>query len=376
MTYLVELIRYGLLIAMGLLGLSFLIFFHEFGHFLFCKLFGVSTPSFSIGFGPKLFSRKIGETEFSLSAIPFGGYVETAGLEEVGQGEQKEAKRDDKHSFNRKPYYQKLLVLSGGIIFNLIFAYITLMSVYFVGMPKIALLYPEDQQVIVKNVTENSAAAQGGVLPGDKITNLIYVKNEGLVNEQINNIGEFVSIVKENPRKKVTLLIERNGQKVNKDLIITEKDNQGVAGVEFNISADKIPTLAPLSLIDSIKGGFKATNTIIVKTVTSFKNLFNRSGIKSVGGPLLIIREIVKSAEKGFSMFFILLSLISVNLAVLNLIPLPIVDGGQIVVTTLETITRKSLPEKVRNVVHIVCWVLVIGLMIVLTLWDAKRILM
>src|SRR3990167_855364 len=87
-------------IVIALIGVNFLIAFHEFGHFIFAKLFGISTPSFSIGFGPKLISKKIGDTTFSLSAIPFGGYVEIAGHEEVGQGEQKLAKSQDNNSFN------------------------------------------------------------------------------------------------------------------------------------------------------------------------------------------------------------------------------------------------------------------------------------
>src|SRR5579872_2199524 len=82
----------------GLFGVGFIIGFHELGHFLFCKLFNIRTPSFSIGFGPKLISKKIGETEFSLSAIPLGGYVEIAGAAEVGQGEQKDAQATDEHS--------------------------------------------------------------------------------------------------------------------------------------------------------------------------------------------------------------------------------------------------------------------------------------
>ncbi len=110
----------------GIIGLGFIIAFHELGHFLFCKAFNIRVPSFSIGFGPKLFSKKIGGTEFSLSAIPLGGYVEIAGSAEVGQGEQKEAHANDEGSFARKPYYQKLLVMLGGIAFNILFAYVVL----------------------------------------------------------------------------------------------------------------------------------------------------------------------------------------------------------------------------------------------------------
>src|SRR5690606_27744818 len=106
-------LSYLISIPLGLFGIGFLIGFHELGHFLFCKLFSIRTPSFSIGFGPKLFSKKIGGTEFVISPIPLGGFVEIAGAAEVGQGDQKEASSRDKESFAVKPYYQKLLVMCG-----------------------------------------------------------------------------------------------------------------------------------------------------------------------------------------------------------------------------------------------------------------------
>src|SRR5688572_16061618 len=100
----------------ALLGISFIIALHEMGHFLFCKLFKVSTPSFSIGFGPRLISKKVGTTDFIISAIPLGGYVEIAGNAEVGQGNQQEAARLDEYSFSVKPWYQKFLIMIGGIL--------------------------------------------------------------------------------------------------------------------------------------------------------------------------------------------------------------------------------------------------------------------
>src|SRR5438876_2487139 len=93
--------------VIALLGIGFIIAFHEFGHFLFCKLFNIRTPSFSVGFGPRLISKRIWDTEFSLSLMPIGGYVEIAGAQEVGQGEQLEAASTDEHSFKTKPWYQK-----------------------------------------------------------------------------------------------------------------------------------------------------------------------------------------------------------------------------------------------------------------------------
>jgi len=372
--FVIQILKYVIFTGIGILGLGFLIGFHELGHFLFCKLFKISTPSFSIGMGPKIFSKKIGETEFSLSAIPLGGYVEIAGNQEVGQGEQKEALRDDERSFNNKPYYQKLLVMLGGILFNLAFAYFAFIVLYKVGIPKIALLFPEEQQVIIKNVTSGSVAQEAGLMPGDKIEEILYSKNDCIAKEVINNIPEFVGIIKGLPYQKVTLFVKRGDETETINMVLSNLDSDGQPnmGVEFNVSGD-LPTLEPRGWLESVKEGISATNYLIAKTVASFKNLISRNGIKRVGGPLLIIKEAVKSAEKGYKMFLILLGLISINLAVLNLIPFPILDGGQIAVVSVESLIRRKLPEKAKTAIHVICWVLILGLMAILTFWDVKR---
>src|SRR3990170_5451868 len=153
----------------GIFGIGFLIGLHEFGHFLFCKIFYVKTPSFSIGLGPRLIEKKIGDTVFTLSAIPFGGYVEIAGTSEVGQGEQKEAKSRDQYSFAVKPYWQKMLILAGGIIFNTIFAYATFIILCSLGVPKTPLFYPLNAKEVIQQVIPGSPAASHDFQPGDKI---------------------------------------------------------------------------------------------------------------------------------------------------------------------------------------------------------------
>ena len=151
----------GLMLGItGILGIAFLIFIHECGHFIMCKVFGVRTPSFSIGFGPKLLTKKIGNTEFSISAIPFGGYVEIAGSAEVGQGDQKEAFARDEGSFAVRPFYQKFCIMIGGILFNLIFAYLVLIFVFAVGLPKSEFLYPLNAIPKIETVEEESPQQQ------------------------------------------------------------------------------------------------------------------------------------------------------------------------------------------------------------------------
>ncbi|HLC07551.1 MAG TPA: M50 family metallopeptidase [Candidatus Babeliales bacterium] len=349
-------------ILLGFFGMGFLIGFHELGHFLFAKLFKIRIPSFSLGFGPRLISKKIGETEFCLSAIPFGGYVEIAGAAEVGQGEQKEALATDKGSFAVKPFYQKLCVMLGGILFNLIFAYCAMILLFFAGIPKTPIM----PNTVISTVQAGSAAEKHAFLSGDRILSI----NEEIIG---NNIQKLQTIIEPLALKEVTIVIERNGEKITKNVVIgskaTETTTIGTLGVEF----DFLPT-PPHSLKDAIIKGIALCNTWIKNTCAGFSNLFSRKGINNVAGPVMIIAMTVKGAAAGWQIFLLLLAIISINLAVLNLIPLPILDGGQILFYSIEAIIGRPIPNKVREYIHIATWIMFIILFIYLTTQDVSRI--
>ena len=363
-----DLIKNAFFIFTGICGIGFLIGFHELGHFIFCKLFKISTPSFSIGMGPQLIKKKIGETTFSLSALPLGGYVEIAGMAEVGQGDQKEAGRRDKHSFASKPYYQKLLVLSGGIIFNLIFAYLAFIFLFMAGIPKTPMLFREDIKPIIGSISPGSAAEKANLKTNDKIL--------AINNKTIQNVLEFGTEIKKYPNQKVNLLIERDNQQLNIELTPnakTENDKQvGFIGISYEMGP--ITELAPLPFFQSVKEGIKATNLCIYLTFDAFRSMFRQRSIEGVGGPLLVISETIKGIKKGGKIFLILLAFISVNLAILNLIPVPIMDGGQILFTTIEAIIRKSIPENIKLVIHYICWIGILFLALYLSITDVKKI--
>ena len=359
----------GLFIVAGLLGIGFLIAIHEFGHFLFCKLFKISTPSFSIGMGPVIFKRKIGETVFSLSALPIGGDVEIAGNEEVGQGDQAQAKRNDQYSFANKPYYQKLLVMIGGILFNTIFAYLALTLVFMAGMPKTPILFPDETPAVVGLVKPGSAADQAGLKIGDHI----YQINE----TTIKSTTALNKIIQAAPAQPTRLHVIRDGQNIELLAIpntITAKNKQiGQLGIGFQEPKD-FEILPAQSIITSIQSSFTATNELIYKTYLSFKGLFEQKSVDNIGGPISVIFATVQGAKKGLKYFLILLSLISINLAVLNIIPIPIMDGGQILFVTIEAIIKRPIPEKIRLAIHYACWVLILALIAYLSFGDCKRI--
>lgn len=351
-------------ILLGIFGMGFLIGFHELGHFLFAKLFKIRVPSFSLGFGPQLISKKIGETEFCLSALPFGGYVEIAGAGEVGQGEQKEAHATDKGSFAVKPFYQQFLVMLGGILFNLAFAYFAMIIICMTGIPKTPLM---PHNPFISAIHHESAAQKGGLQVGDKIISI----NE----EEIgSNIQKIQPIIQPLALKEATIVIERNGEKITKTIIIgskeTETETVGILGAEFEFS----PTPPASSLKDAVVQGISMCNRWIKNTFAGFSTLFSKKGINQVAGPVAIIAMTVKGAAAGWQIFILLLAIISINLAIMNLLPLPILDGGQILFYGVEAAIGRPLPHKVREYIHIATWILFIILFVCLTAKDLSRL--
>ncbi len=345
-------------IAVGIIGIGFLIGFHELGHFMFCKLFRIATPSFSIGMGPRLFTKKIGDTEFALSAIPLGGYVEIAGAAEVGQGEQKQAHRSDQYSFAKKPYYQKMLVMSGGILFNLMFAYIALSALYFVGMPKSALLYPGNASTVIASVEAESPAAAAQLQSEDQVI--------AFNGTPIEKAEQIIDQVKNNPNTPAKITIKRDGVEQEIPLHIGQREFQqstyGFLGVDFVIPR--------YSFFQSITMGIKATHIIIGQVWHALKSIFTQRNVQQLGGPLMVISQTIKGAERGVKVFILLLAFISVNLALLNIIPIPIMDGGQALLYTIEAILGRSLPDKTRMIIHYICWIAILLLVLVLSVKD------
>lgn len=354
-------------IVAGLIGINFLVGFHELGHFLFCKLFNIRTPTFSIGFGPVLASKKIGTTNFALSAIPLGGYVEIAGSAEIGQGEQKHAHDTDAHSFAKKPYYQKLLVMFGGILFNLMFAYFALTMLYWFGLPKTEFLYPRNAQPVISKIQEDSPASKAQLQMGDRILAI----NDTQINDDAFKAYKTIATMPGHP---ATLKIQREGQEIDVPVFLEAKKvgdaEVGSLGVTFEITGTQ-----PTSFMNAVKQGFSLANAYIINTAVAFKNIFVKRDVSKMGGPLMVISETVKAAGHSLPVFLFFLAVISINLAVLNLIPLPILDGGQILFYTIEAIIRRPLPMKAREYIHIGSWILIMGLILYLSAQDIYKII-
>lgn len=343
-------------IALSVAGLGLLITVHEFGHFFFCKVFGVHTPTFSIGFGPELFSRKIGDTNFRLALIPFGGYCEIAGSAEIGQGEQTFANDTSEKSFETKWFWQKFLILMGGILFNLLFAYIIFCSMFMIGSST------DKKGIIVANIVKESAAEKYGLKENDLVLGINDLKldfeNEETIPEQRQNL---LTQIRSNPGKEVSLQIKRNDKEIVLSITLDTKTDAtgcefGVLGAYFDNPMPKLPFLK------AIKTGIEYGNQMIVGLILGIKKLISARSLEGTMGPVMILSQGAAIAKTGILSFLIFLAMLSISLAVMNILPIGALDGGQLVFVTIEAIIRRKIPEIVKLGINLASWVLIMSL--------------
>ncbi len=351
-------------LAIALLGFCLIVVIHEFGHFLFAKLFKIHTPTFSVGFGKPIFSKKIGRTNFQIAPIPLGGYVEISGLHEVGQGEQKHAKDKGKGSFRSKPYWQQFLVLIGGVSFNALFAYLLVIACFLFGVPK--------TEIIIHSTEHNRAADIGGLKANDRILEIDQYDFDKQPDLWLKAIE---SLQQKEPNDKIKFVVLRNGHQ--KELYIkilkTEENHKGKLGfVVMPVSSTKEKIYTSFS--GSVVKGIQTVNNYVVLTIHMIKNMFIKRTLKGVGGPVMIISMGISFVQQGLVMFLMFLAMLNIALAVFNILPLPILDGGQLCFITIEAIIRREIPIKIKETIHIASFILMLLLFVYLTYSDTLNL--
>ncbi len=355
-------------LLLSVLGFSSLVVVHELGHLFFCKLFNIYVPSFSVGFGPKIFEKKIGETTYRLAQIPFGGYVEIAGQEEIAQGEQKFAHDISDRSYATKPFWQKILVWLGGIMFNLIFAYVTFVSLFVFSSQ-------DNNRIIISGVTKESPAEKSGLQGGDEILAINDTDIATPAQQQPRQAQKtLLEIIQNNPHKNVTLSVKRN-DKTQHTVTILLGSRIGNDGKEIgSLGAFFPPVIHKLPFMQAVTAGIEITNGWIITIAMGLKNFFSQKTLDGAGGPVMILAQGFKTAQHGVTALFIFLAIMSVNLALFNLLPLGITDGGQLLFATIEFITRRPLPNKIRMAMNVVSLVLFAALAAYLTYKDVASL--
>lgn len=353
------------------IGFGLLITVHEFGHFIFCKIFNINTPTFSIGMGPKVLERKIGQTNFRLSLIPIGGYVEIAGLSEVGQGEQKMAADKGEGSFAAKPFWQKFFVLCGGVIFNLLFAYIVYSSLFFVGIPK------KSVNILITEQEKYSKIAQNFNLQAkDQIISINNLELSTEPEKALKVLKEQLIIpLNKTQKETIQLVILRDNNQINISLDVSDKK----IGENFlkllELKSQDIPgEFEKYNLIDSVIKGIETTNNWIKQMVLGIIYLIKSKSLNGAGGPIMILSKTFETAQKGFIPLLLFLAFISINLAIINILPLGALDGGQLLFAGIEAIIRREIPEIIKASINIASWVLLLSLILYLTYKDILNI--
>jgi regulator of sigma E protease len=366
-----------LTIIIFLIVLAILVLVHEFGHFIVAKKSGIRVDEFGLGFPPKLWGKKWNGTLYSINAIPFGGFVKIFG-EDAHTEAISEIDRDT--SFISKPKWIQVLVLAAGVTFNIVFAWLLLSLGFMIGLPTpdsySGLGKVTNTHVTITEVLTNSPAEKSGLRPGDKI-NSVSIGHIALTGDTLSpdNIEHAIS---ESTMGDVEVSYTRGNDPPNSVSISPNTDV--VPGKRaIGIATDNIGILK-LSLPNALIEGTKTTWYLISGTAIGLlKFIWNiiifKSDFSQVSGPVGIASVVGEAQHLGFVYLLSLMALISINLAIINLIPFPALDGGRIAMVIIEKIIRRPIPPKVVSWVNNVGFTLLIILMIVVTTHDILRLL-
>ena len=342
--------------------LGFLIFFHEMGHFLAAILQGIYVDGFSIGFGPSIIQKKYKNITYSLRAFPLGGFVSFPD-EELNNIDSK-----DPNLLKNRPIIQRAIVISAGVLANLLLAYIILIiNVSTLGIP-----FDPEPGILVLATQPEKAASVAGLETGDKIIK-IESKNLGVGDQAVSYL---VKEIQNSSDKPISIEIERNGLFKNITLIPKSVDGKGTIGAQLQPNVSK-ETKKIKGVYELFKYTNKEFSSLLVKTIQGYKGLITNfsSTAQQLSGPVKIVEIGAQLSEQGGTGILLFAALISINLAVLNSLPLPLLDGGQLVFTLIEGLRGKPVPVKVQMAVTQSSFFLLVGLSVLLIIRDTSQLL-
>lgn len=379
-----------------LIVFGIVIFVHELGHFMAAKFFGVYAPRFSVGFGPALWRRRRGETEYILAAVPLGGYVRMASKDDEstafleGGGEDAIAREQEGGAkkprdwdpeamiphgpkpipphrwFESKPLWQRVIILLAGVTMNVLLAWVvTVGSVAAFGEPYLP--------AVVDSVVAGRPAANAGLLSGDSVT--------AIDGQTITTFAEMVTIISARPGQATSVDVVRNGtaQRITvtplaedfTDPISGGTQRVGRIGVmpRGEIARHRVGPGA------AIVTGSKATLAMAGSIVGVVRGLLSGNvGVENLGGPIAIARVSVEAAQGGLEIFLGLIAFLSINIAVLNLLPIPVLDGGQILIHVLEAVKGSPFSPRAREYILRAGLALILMLLVIVMYNDIRAL--
>ncbi len=355
-------------ILLIIIAISLLILVHEAGHFFAAKLTGVKVDEFGIGFPPRLIRIKGKETTYSINALPFGGFVKLAGEFEEAKPQSRErgsfaSKLNPAPGFLSQPAWKKTVTLLAGVIMNMLFAWVLFAVVFSHGIPS---------YVVISQADAGSPAATAGLRQGDIIMNA--QKGDVVLGKPVS-LDDFLNLVKTNPTEPVTLTLERDGREFDVTLAgrTSPPAGQGALGVELVDIGVK-----GMGFIRGVGQALATTGETFAAVAAGLWHIIvqafaGKEALSEVSGPIGVFVIARSVGTLGLLYLIQLFAIISVNLAVLNLIPFPALDGGRLLFVGIEKLKGKPLSSKVQVWFNTAGFAVLILLMLMVTFKDLKQ---
>ncbi|MBU1167400.1 site-2 protease family protein [Patescibacteria group bacterium] len=344
--------------------LGLLVFVHELGHFLAAKAAGAKVEEFGFGFPPKIFGIKKGETTYSINLIPLGGFVKIMG--EDGGG------KKDPRSFSSKGFWARIGILVSGVTMNVLLAMILLAIGFWVGLPLAvddddAKAKFRDPRIQVIEVAKDSPAAAAGINPTDQVLKID--------DKDIATVSDYQEVANVKAGQEVAVTILSGGSEKTVNLLSRDDppEDEGRTGIALVKTG-----IVSYPFLTSVVMGVEYTFVIMKTVVIFFSDLISKLVVGQpvtfdVTGPVGIARMTRQATTMGFSYLIQLTALLSVNLAIVNILPLPALDGGRILFIIIEKIRRKPLNQRIEGLIHTAGFILLMLLMVVITFRDVFK---
>ena len=326
-----------------------IVFIHEFGHFITAKASGMRVDEFAIGFGPAIAKKRKGETLYSIRAIPLGGYNKIAGMDP-------EEPLDDR-SFLNKPVWKRFIVIAAGAVFNFLLAIVIFFMIYAVNGIQTPSMEP-----VVGNMMSNSPAMTAHMTVNDRIVSIN--------GKPVNEWTDISKSLQGTANTLVPIVVNRDG--VNQELTVIPEavGNDGRAVIGIN----PVMNSMPLNVAEAVVQSLHTTGFVLVSMVDSIWSMITGHTNAELAGPIGVAQMAGQVAESGFANLLQFTALLSLNLGVINLLPIPALDGGHLIVLIIEGITRRRLPAKALQYIQMTGIVILLALFVYATTHDISRL--
>ncbi|MSU56491.1 MAG: RIP metalloprotease RseP [Candidatus Taylorbacteria bacterium] len=362
-------------VILFLIILGALVFVHELGHFISAKKAGIRVDAFALGFPPKVIGKKVGETQYDLNLIPFGGYVKIFGEDGDAVAGEAVSEEDKKRSFVAKPRYIQAIVLASGVFGNIIFAWLLISIGFMSGIPSaVTGRYANHVQhpaLTITSVLPDSPAARAGLRSGDRI--LALSDPTRLFKEtDADTAREFISISK----GALTLEYGRGQETLQTQIEPVSGIVEGK--VAIGVSLDTIGVVSFGFFRSLFEGALMTWDLLREVTVGLFgflkEAVLGQADLSSISGPVGIAGLVGEARVLGVVYLLSFTAFISINLAVINLLPIPALDGGRLLFLAIEGFTRRTIPAKFTRIVNTGGFILLIAFMLFITYRDIVKL--